>query len=248
MKRLIRLASAALLIVIVVLALLIARLESGNRDSEIAWDNRRVGKVVFNAATNSVTIIPLANWNIASDRYRRESGVSLLIGNDAQTILFDVGFDQNADYTAPMAHNLAAREFSLSNVDFVFLSHRHRDHIGGTAGETEGRLIIERGLGLPAHAPVVSPVPLEGESRTVVQAITPQLLGTGIATTGPIARRRQFGHRPRSARRPGLPGIFRRLFRTGHGADAPGGLPGRSDGAADAHRLCQPGVPAAYRI
>lgn len=55
-------------------------------------------------------------------------GFAALIEFDGKRILFDAG--DNPDI---LAHNAASRNIDLSKLDFVVMSHRHGDHMGGLA-------------------------------------------------------------------------------------------------------------------
>ena len=55
-------------------------------------------------------------------------GYAALIEFDGKRILFDTGGDPDI-----LAHNVAAKNIDLSKLDFVVMSHRHGDHMGGLA-------------------------------------------------------------------------------------------------------------------
>lgn len=57
---------------------------------------------------------------------KKDWGFSALIEYQGKRILFDTG--DNADI---FAHNVKAKKVDLSKLDFVVISHRHGDHIGG---------------------------------------------------------------------------------------------------------------------
>jgi len=57
---------------------------------------------------------------------RKDWGFSALIETHGQRILFDTG--NNSDI---FAHNVKAKGVDLTQLDFVVMSHRHGDHIGG---------------------------------------------------------------------------------------------------------------------
>jgi 7,8-dihydropterin-6-yl-methyl-4-(beta-D-ribofuranosyl)aminobenzene 5'-phosphate synthase len=57
---------------------------------------------------------------------RKDWGFSALIEAGGKRILFDTGNDSEI-----FAHNVKARRVDLTRLDFVVVSHRHGDHIGG---------------------------------------------------------------------------------------------------------------------
>ena len=57
---------------------------------------------------------------------KKDWGFSALVEVGGKRILFDTGNDSGI-----FAHNLNARQIDLSRLDFVVISHRHGDHVGG---------------------------------------------------------------------------------------------------------------------
>lgn len=57
---------------------------------------------------------------------KKDWGFSALIEVEGKKILFDTG--NNAEI---FAHNVKAKQVDLTNLDFVIMSHRHGDHMGG---------------------------------------------------------------------------------------------------------------------
>lgn len=153
-----------------------------------SWSDRPVAKVRFDNSVNVLHVVPLVNWHVARDELLSEPGVSLLLEADDKKILFDVGFNQLGSAVSPLSHNSSALGLNLTDVEMIFLSHRHRDHMGGAEAERSGRLAIATTLVPTQQVPVISPTVLENEPRTVTQTFAPTLIGGGVATTGPIAR------------------------------------------------------------
>jgi len=57
---------------------------------------------------------------------KKDWGFSALIEINGKRILFDTGNDSEI-----FAHNVQTKGVDLTNLDFVIMSHRHGDHIGG---------------------------------------------------------------------------------------------------------------------
>src|SRR3954465_15065808 len=76
------------------------------------------------AAPNRVTIL----YDAFGDRagLTRDWGFAALIEYGGKRILFDTGNDGET-----FSHNLKALGIDLKKIDFVVMSHRHGDHIGG---------------------------------------------------------------------------------------------------------------------
>ena len=76
------------------------------------------------ASEGKITILYDAFGRDAS--LKKDWGFSALIEIDGKRILFDTG--NNSEI---FAHNVKGKEVDLTNLDFVIMSHRHGDHMGG---------------------------------------------------------------------------------------------------------------------
>lgn len=169
------------------IAFLFIRHHTGADKVEAQWSDRKIAPVEFDTTARSVSITPLVNWHASDNRFATEAGVSLLIETDRSIILFDVGYNQGDDAISPLQHNAKLMGQELANADLIFLSHRHRDHMGGVKAERDGQLALEF-IADGDNTPVVSPTALQAETRPVTQTFLPTRIGPGIATTGPIGR------------------------------------------------------------
>ena len=75
---------------------------------------------------NQVRITVLYDAFGKQSAMQRDWGYSALVEYSGKRILFDTG--NNADI---LAKNAAAKGVDLSRLDFVVMSHRHGDHMGG---------------------------------------------------------------------------------------------------------------------
>jgi 7,8-dihydropterin-6-yl-methyl-4-(beta-D-ribofuranosyl)aminobenzene 5'-phosphate synthase len=73
---------------------------------------------------------------------KKDWGFSALIEVNGKRILFDTGNDSEI-----FAHNVMAKSVDLTNLDFVVLSHRHGDHMGGL------NHLLDVNPGVPVYAP-----------------------------------------------------------------------------------------------
>jgi len=124
---------------------------------------------------------------------RIEAGVSYLVKTDKHTILFDVGFNRKKESPSPLEHNMEALGVKLDDIDTIFFSHAHRDHLGGTAWEKSRSFSLgmsQRDLGKKT---VFAPVPLTYPNQPVQVVAQPRALLPGVASTGPIPRRLMLG-------------------------------------------------------
>ena len=60
-------------------------------------------------------------------------------------MLFDVGMNQKKTSPSTLVHNMEALGVSRDDVDFVFISHRHMDHVGGLAAQKARTFELDAG-------------------------------------------------------------------------------------------------------
>lgn len=157
-------------------------------DIEEAWRTDRVTKVTNLGSTESLEILPLINWYARSGEFATEPGVSYLVRTDSHTILFDAGFNPNGLRPSPLESNMAKLGISASEIDAVFISHLHRDHVGGVDNESSGRVSFGAGEPELKRRLLFAPVPLSHSSMQPAVLRRAARIGEGIGTTGPIAR------------------------------------------------------------
>lgn len=159
---------------------------------EREWQVRQPQRLADFGTTRTLEVIPVVNFR-ARPGLKSEAGVSYLVKTDTHTILFDLGFNQRGEAVSPLQHNLAALGIDRTELDAVFISHAHRDHLGG-AGWEKSRTF---GFG-PTQPPLgntraIAPVSLTYPGSTVEVTDRPTALMPGVASTGPIARRLFIG-------------------------------------------------------
>ena len=157
-------------------------------DIEAAWRTEHVTKVTNLGSTKSLEILPLVNWYARSGDLATEPGVSYLVRTDSSTILFDAGFNPNGLRPSPLERNMAKLGIDASEIDAVFISHRHRDHVGGVENERSGNISLGASDPLLKGRTLMGPVPLSHNTMRASVLSKPGRISEGIATTGPIAR------------------------------------------------------------
>ncbi|MDX1642553.1 MAG: MBL fold metallo-hydrolase, partial [Balneolaceae bacterium] len=65
-------------------------------------------------------------------------GVSYLVKTDSTTILFDLGHNPEEVSPSPLEHNMSQLGIDLDEIDTIFISHNHFDHVGGPRWVDEG--------------------------------------------------------------------------------------------------------------
>lgn len=159
---------------------------------EQEWQARTPQPLADFGSTRTLVVIPIVNQR-AKPGLRAEPGVSYLVKTDRHTVLFDLGFNREADAVSPLQHNLAALGIQPGELDAVFLSHAHRDHLGGARWERERSFGFGRAQPALGTTRAFAPVALTYPSTRVEHVDKPMALMPGLASTGPIARRLFLG-------------------------------------------------------
>lgn len=166
----------------------------GTAAAEREWQAYDAPRVDDLGAVGSLAVLPLVNWHTAPGRgLRGEVGVSYLVRTDRHTILFDLGHNARNEAPSPLEHNMRRLGVGLDEVDAIFLSHAHFDHVGGK--RWSGEATFATGLRQPelGDMRVFTPIPMKYPGLAPLHTPTPRVLLPGVATTGTIARRLMIG-------------------------------------------------------
>lgn len=160
---------------------------------EALWQNRTKQRVLNFGSTKTLSVLPLVNWHKSRNDLRGEMGVSYLIKTDTNTILFDLGHNAKEEDPSPLIHNMQKLGISLADVDTIFISHLHFDHIGGkkwekkntfSTGNTQIELKVKQ---------VFSPVSMTYPGLHPITTSEPTALLSGVASMGTILRQLFMG-------------------------------------------------------
>jgi 7,8-dihydropterin-6-yl-methyl-4-(beta-D-ribofuranosyl)aminobenzene 5'-phosphate synthase len=137
---------------------------------------------------DTLSILPLVEFYPSDPRLAGEPGVSYLVTVDGKKILFDVGRNVREEHPSPLLRNMEALGLSPADIDAVFISHCHLDHVGGI-GEMRHNTFSLSGqpvdlTGKTAYLPTAMTHP----SATVEVITGPRKIAEGVASTGPITR------------------------------------------------------------
>ena len=155
---------------------------------EHEWSNLRVEKVLGLGESTSLEILPLVNRHALAPDLQTEAGVSYRIQTDDRTILFDVGWNREQTTPSPLLHNMGMMGILPSSIDTVFISHAHRDHVGGAAAERARTFSMSpEGVDMTGKT-LIAPLEMSHPGMKVEVLDKPQRLFAGVASTGPIPR------------------------------------------------------------
>jgi 7,8-dihydropterin-6-yl-methyl-4-(beta-D-ribofuranosyl)aminobenzene 5'-phosphate synthase len=168
------------------------RFISGQKRAEQVWAMSRYPVMEDIGSVKQLSILPLIDWYTASDDLEGEPGVSYLIRADDTTILFDMGLNRNYEHPSPLLRNMEKLGVSFDEIDMIFISHNHLDHVGGMQNVKEGLFTPSAGYVNLHQMPAYVPVSITNPSATPTPVTEPTVLAPGIISMGPIPRQLFF--------------------------------------------------------
>ena len=189
-------------LIIVLFLFLIIRFYIGKNKAEKFWQYQvsNYSKIQNLGSTQSLEILPLSEWFLSDDKFRSEAGVSYLVKTDSKTFLFDVGFNRENEDPSPLLRNMAKLNISIDNIDTIFISHNHVDHVGGIEWTASKTFSLTNHQIKLSRKEVYNPLPMSYPGLNPVVSEKPTKLAEGVATTGVIANQLFFlGFEPEQA-------------------------------------------------
>ena len=114
-----------------------------------------------------LSVLPLIDWYTVGDELVGEPGVSYLVRADDTTIMFDVGLNKGNEHPSPLLRNMKTLGIDFSDIDAIFISHAHCDHLGGMS-HPEMHTFAPSGV----TAPPWGPTPTGTTVATVLEAVS----------------------------------------------------------------------------
>lgn len=184
---------------------LVSRFNLGRCCEDGVWGTTFYPKFRNVGTVKHLTILPLVEWYASAGvakhqaptgthlpSLKREVGVSYLIRADGVVLLFDVGRNKRGEHPSPLLYNMRALGIPPEELDYVFISHLHPDHVGGTVCRQKHTFSISsEPLDLHAVTAYV-PVPMTHPTAQVEVEEEPRVIAPGIITLGPIPRQLFF--------------------------------------------------------
>jgi len=165
----------------------------GQEAIEEEWAHDKPTAITNFGSTKSLSILPLVNWHTRDGSLKGEAGVSYLIKTDNNTILFDVGFNQQAQSPSPLEHNMQQLGVSLKSIDTVFISHAHLDHSGGQQWVNKNTFSMGLEQADLSDKNIYSPIPMTYPNNDVNIIPEATVIAPGIASLGAISRQLVMG-------------------------------------------------------
>ena len=154
------------------------------------WSQCKPNKIGNPGTVKHLTILPLIEYysDPTIQNLCTEPGVSYLITADDKKILFDVGYNKNQKHPSPLLKNMDKLAKNINDIDSIFITHFHRDHIGGSRNELYKTSSISASDISLNGMKVYSPAPISCSTATTnIEVVNePRVLSDGIVSTGSI--------------------------------------------------------------
>lgn len=176
------------------LLILIKVLQLKRTRAEVSKDIERMKykKISSPGSVKSCSVMPLVDFYANSGKLKTEAGVSYLIKADGVSILLDTGFNAKREHPSPLLHNMNELGVKSGDIDMIFISHIHLDHIGGFLNQRKKVFSISGGDVRLREIPVYAPgkiSPSRDNPGPRVEIVTePKVLMPGIASIGVTPR------------------------------------------------------------
>jgi 7,8-dihydropterin-6-yl-methyl-4-(beta-D-ribofuranosyl)aminobenzene 5'-phosphate synthase len=163
------------------------------RAADRTWLDFRAEKLDGLGSVGRFSILPLVEFYASDPRLATEAGVSYLVTVNGKKLLFDVGYNAKDEHPSPLLRNLSILGIAVEEIDAVFISHPHLDHVGGRAPQTARTFELSGDPvdlgGVPAYVPAPATHPsARVEVVSGPRQLDPARLGPGLASGGPIPR------------------------------------------------------------
>lgn len=181
-----------IILVLLLIAFKLLQLQLGRKQALKQLGLISIKKFDSIGSIQDLKIMPLIDYYTDRANVQTEAGVSYLLQVDGKKILFDLGYNKNKKHPSPLLHNLQELGYQLDDLDLIFISHLHCDHVGGNREEKAGTFSVSQGpVNMPAVT-VYAPTDIKpskwnpGPEVKIIKE--PYLIDKGIASIGVIPR------------------------------------------------------------
>jgi 7,8-dihydropterin-6-yl-methyl-4-(beta-D-ribofuranosyl)aminobenzene 5'-phosphate synthase len=163
------------------------KFQSAKRRAERHNRKAKTRKLKGLGSTKNLTVLPLIDWRTNQEGLMVETGVSYIVRTDDNTILFDAGLNNDDKFPSPLLRNMEKLGVTLNEIDTIFITHNHEDHVGGVKWAQDKTFSVtgrqDPLSGVKAYVPTEMTYP----GLEPVYARDPMVIGEGVASTGTIA-------------------------------------------------------------
>lgn len=158
------------------------------READRRWAAERPGVLADLGTVTRLSILPLVEYYSAVDGLATEPGVSYLVTFDDEKLLFDVGWNMRDEHPSPLLRNMKLLGVSPDQLDELFISHAHHDHVGGRPASRAKTFALSAGPVDLSGVRVFVPPPLTHPTARITVIDKPRRLAPGVASSGPLMR------------------------------------------------------------
>jgi 7,8-dihydropterin-6-yl-methyl-4-(beta-D-ribofuranosyl)aminobenzene 5'-phosphate synthase len=158
------------------------------READRLWETAHPARLTELGSATSLSILPLVEHYSVDDGLATEPGVSYLVTVDDMKILFDVGWNRQSEHPSPLLRNMEVLGVSVADLDAVFISHLHLDHVGGRTCQSGKTFALSAQPVDLGGIPAYTPESMSHSSAQVRIVGEPCKLAEGVASGGPLMR------------------------------------------------------------
>jgi len=196
MKRLLKISAAIIIIFIAIISIFLIyhynKSEKNYNELTKKLKSEDIKKFNNPGTIKSLSILPLIDFYSERKDLKTEAGVSYLIKADDTTILMDVGFNEKKEHPSPLIQNMKKLGVNLKEIEMIFVSHGHADHLGGMTESRNSEISLSQGKVDTGPIKVFSPEklsPSKYNPELKVRVLSkPEVLKPGIASSGVLDR------------------------------------------------------------
>ncbi len=164
------------------------KFERERREADRLWRETVPPRIEHPGSVGSLSVLPLIDYFVADATLIGEPGVSYLVRADDLTLLFDLGYNQKKSSPSALLQNMATLGVSRDEIDGVFVSHLHMDHVGGLKAQRARTFELTPGDAEPLAVDAYVPVDMTHPSARMKVMTGPAEIAPGVFSIGPIAR------------------------------------------------------------
>jgi len=170
------------------------KLLAGRKKVAAELESVSLSKMKSTGEVSKLSILPLIDYYDDGSGLQTEAGVSYLVKADGFTMLMDMGLNAGSSHPSPLLNNMNKLGVQMNELDAIFISHVHLDHVGGMSDQKNKTFSPSAGEVTVPSIPVYSPEKVSPSARVktgsmdIHVAADPMEIAPGIYSMGAIPR------------------------------------------------------------
>jgi 7,8-dihydropterin-6-yl-methyl-4-(beta-D-ribofuranosyl)aminobenzene 5'-phosphate synthase len=163
----------------------LVKFEENKKQANSDYENTKIEKLKV-GTTHRLEILPIIDWHTNNEELETETGVAYLIKTDESAILFDLALNPKESHPSPLLNNMKRLGIKLKEIDSIFITHNHGDHIGGGKWyEDETFSVSGEQIDL-GKIKAYTPIKMKYPGIEPIHSPDPFILSKGLASIGTI--------------------------------------------------------------